>query len=100
MLCPEGNEGSLEIDQQAATRRNGSAAVRLERLKDEGKGRLVADLRSIDLPSVLLRMPLAAFGSKRPGHPPRVKADHKHDVDRHAKDNVKHRHEQYGFLQY
>jgi hypothetical protein len=58
------------------------------------------DLRSIDLPSGLLRMPLGAFGSKRPGHPPRVKADHKHDVEWHAKDNVKHRHEQYGFLKY
>jgi hypothetical protein len=58
------------------------------------------DLRSTDLASVWLRMPLAAFGSKRPSHPPRVKADHKHYIDWHAKDNVKHRHEQYGFLQY
>jgi hypothetical protein len=39
------------------------------------------------------------FGSERPGHSPGIKADYKQDVDRHAKNNVKHGHEQYGFLQ-
>jgi hypothetical protein len=48
----------------------------------------------------LAGLPWLAFGSKRPRHSPRVKADHKHDVDGHTKNNVKHWHEQYGFLQY
>ena len=67
-------------------------------LKETGLIVLDADLpaRSYDCAAAHLH----AFGSKRPSHPPGVKADHKHDIDRHAKNNVKDRHEEHGFLQY
>ena len=94
LVSPASGDDCILLVQYGPTCRCG----RETQLKETGLIVLDADLpaRNYDCAAAHLH----SFGSKRPSHPPGVKADHKHDIDRHAKDNVKHRHEQHSFLQH